>query len=132
LYFCNISIIKHPLHVVKQNHARKQGVAVYYSLRLSVQIGIQIGHTSQKEKRTLVVRFSFCSQGLRLDPAARICFKILQALCRRAKGCRFCKAKWSAVPTRRPLNVRAKRAKWGNIPPVQPKTKAIQPDAFLC
>jgi hypothetical protein len=76
LYFCNISIIKHPLHVVKQNHARKQGVAVYYSLRLSVQIGIQIGHTSQqKESPPIWVVFSFADyedgifhHGLRQPP----------------------------------------------------------------
>ena len=50
---------------------------------------------------------------------------------RRRKGCRFCKAKWSAVPTRQPLSVGTMYRKRGNIPPVQPKTKAVHRTAFV-
>ena len=76
-------------------------------------------HLRNQQKRRPPVRvvFSFADYGgLRFEPCGAQSLWKLQAKYRRRKGCRFCEAKWSAVPTRQPLSVRSAASKVGQHP----------------
>jgi hypothetical protein len=91
--------------------------ATFKRAKRSEQSGATSHLRNQKEKRTLGVRFSFADYGgLRFEPCGARSLWKLQAQSRRRKGCRFCKAKWSAVPTRQPLSVRSAASKAGQHP----------------